>query len=160
MEVPSLQVESELQLLAHTTAPVTPDLSCILDLHTARSNAGSLTHWARPGIEPTSSWTPVNFVTRCVTSGTPCLSSVSQPPRPQTWNPPNKCIALALPCLPNQLSSASFCPNSCCQSQTNKQTNKQRIYCRCPDAIISIPKDGAPTDHVLSAIVASVLSQN
>ena len=34
----------ELQLLAHTTATATPDLSHVCKLHTARGNAGSLTH--------------------------------------------------------------------------------------------------------------------
>ena len=39
-----------------------------LELHlptytAAHSNAKSLTHWARPGIEPTSSWVLVRFVT-------------------------------------------------------------------------------------------------
>ena len=29
----------------------------------SHSKAGSLTHWARPGIEPESSWTPIGFVT-------------------------------------------------------------------------------------------------
>ena len=33
MEVPSLEVESELQLPAYTTATATPDLSHIFDLH-------------------------------------------------------------------------------------------------------------------------------
>ena len=33
MEVSGLGVESELQLLAHTTATETLDLSCICDLH-------------------------------------------------------------------------------------------------------------------------------
>ena len=50
MEVPRPGVESELQLLAYTTA-------------TAHSNAKSLTHWAKPGIEPTSSWILVSFIT-------------------------------------------------------------------------------------------------
>ena len=31
-------------------------------LHHSHSNAGSLTHWARPGIEPTSAWFLVEFV--------------------------------------------------------------------------------------------------
>ena len=48
MEVPRLGVKSELQLPAYTTA---------------HGNAESLTHWARPGIEPTSSWVLVGFVT-------------------------------------------------------------------------------------------------
>ena len=29
----------------------------------AHGNVGSLTHWARPGIEPTFLWIPVGFVT-------------------------------------------------------------------------------------------------
>ena len=29
---------------------------------TAHGNAGSLTHWARPGIEPASSWMLIRFV--------------------------------------------------------------------------------------------------
>ena len=29
---------------------------------TAHGNTGSLTHWARPGIEPTSSWILVMFI--------------------------------------------------------------------------------------------------
>ena len=41
MEVPRLGVELELQLPAYTTA---------------HGNAGPLTHWARPGIEPAFSW--------------------------------------------------------------------------------------------------------
>ena len=48
MEVPRLGVESELQLPAYATAHV---------------NARSLTHCVRPGVEPTSSWIPVGFVT-------------------------------------------------------------------------------------------------
>ena len=40
----------------------TRDPRCICDLH-AHLNAESLTHWARPGIEPESSWIPVRFVT-------------------------------------------------------------------------------------------------
>ena len=44
---PGQGVESELQLSAYTTA---------------HSNTGSLTHWARPGIEPTFSWILLGFV--------------------------------------------------------------------------------------------------
>ena len=48
MEVLWLGVQSELQMLAYATA---------------HSNARSLTHWARPGIEPASSWILVGFIT-------------------------------------------------------------------------------------------------
>ena len=54
MEVPRLAVESELQLPAYTTATAIPNLSHICDLQSCLANARSLTHWARPGIEPTS----------------------------------------------------------------------------------------------------------
>ena len=55
MEVSSLVVESELQLLAYTTDTSTPDLSHVCHLHQAHGNTRSLTLWARPGIEPASS---------------------------------------------------------------------------------------------------------
>ena len=48
MEVPRLGVKSELQLLAYSHS---------------HSNAGSLTHQARPEIEPLSSWILVGFLT-------------------------------------------------------------------------------------------------
>ena len=48
MKVPRLGVQSELPLLP------TP---------TAHSHPGSLTHWARPGIQPASSWVLVGFTT-------------------------------------------------------------------------------------------------
>jgi len=44
MEVPRLRVESELQLLAYTTAKVTPDPSCIFSLHHSHSNPRSKLH--------------------------------------------------------------------------------------------------------------------
>ena len=47
VEVPKLGAESELSPPAYTTVP---------------SNTRSLTHWARPGIEPASSWLLVSFV--------------------------------------------------------------------------------------------------
>ena len=40
---------------------------------TAQGNDGSLTHWARPGIEPASSWTLVRFLTHWATMGTPVI---------------------------------------------------------------------------------------
>ena len=46
IKVPRLGVKLELQLLSYTTA---------------HGNARSLTHWARPGVEPTSSWILVGF---------------------------------------------------------------------------------------------------
>ena len=49
VEVPRLWVKLELQLPAYTIA------------HS--SNTRSLTHWAKPGIEPTSSWILMGFLT-------------------------------------------------------------------------------------------------
>ena len=64
LEVLRLGVELELQLLAYTAATATPDLSPDCDLHQSspHRDTGSLTHWARPGIEPASSWILVRFV--------------------------------------------------------------------------------------------------
>ena len=56
MEGPKLGVESELQL----PATAMQDLSHICDLH---HNSGKhSTHWARPGIEPKTSWFLVRFI--------------------------------------------------------------------------------------------------
>ena len=56
MEVPRLGVKSNLQLLAYNTATATAtaDLSLVCSLYHSSHKAGSLTHWARPGMEPTS----------------------------------------------------------------------------------------------------------
>ena len=42
--------------------PMPGDLSHVFDYTTAHSNARSLTHWERPGINPSSSWILVRFV--------------------------------------------------------------------------------------------------
>ena len=55
-EVPRPRVESELPLLAYATAMAKPDPSHICDLCHSHGNTGSLTHWVRSGIEPSSSW--------------------------------------------------------------------------------------------------------
>ena len=62
MELPRLGVKSKLQLLAYTTAEATWDRSRICDLHHSSWNARFLTHWMRPGMEPTSSWILVRFI--------------------------------------------------------------------------------------------------
>ena len=61
--MPRLGVESELQLPAYTTAIAMPGPSHVCDLYHTHGNAGSLTHWARPGIKPLSSWILVGLVT-------------------------------------------------------------------------------------------------
>ena len=60
MEVPRLGVQSELQLPAFATA--TQDSSCVCDLHHSHSNVRSLAHLVRSGMEPTTSWFLVGFV--------------------------------------------------------------------------------------------------
>ena len=62
MEVPRLRVKSELQMPVYSTATAMRDPSCIFCYPTAWGNARSLTHWARPGIEPWSSWILVRFI--------------------------------------------------------------------------------------------------
>ena len=41
---------------------------------TAQGNPGSLTCWARPGMEPTSSWMLIRFINRGATTGTPFVA--------------------------------------------------------------------------------------
>ena len=62
MVVPRLEVESELQLLAYTTATTTRDLSHVCDLHYSSWPCWILNPWERPGIGPVSSWMLVRFV--------------------------------------------------------------------------------------------------
>ena len=62
MEVPRLRVELEVQLSAHPTATATQYPSRIYDLHHSSWQRWILTHWMRPGTEPTSSWIPVRFI--------------------------------------------------------------------------------------------------
>ena len=70
-----LGVTSELQQSAYTTATAMPDPICICNLyHNFYSSTGSLTHWVRPAIKPSSSWTLVRFLTHWATMGTPDIS--------------------------------------------------------------------------------------
>ena len=70
MEVLRPGVQVELQMPAYTTAIAMPDpqpqqhqiQATSATYTTAYGNAKSLTHWARPGIEPVSSWTLARFV--------------------------------------------------------------------------------------------------
>ena len=55
---------------SHSNARSEPHLPQL----TAHGNAGSLTHWARPGIESATSWFLVGFVNHCATTGTPSFS--------------------------------------------------------------------------------------
>ena len=79
MEVPRLGVELELLLLWSCCHWPTPQLQqqqirvMSGTYSTAHGNTGSLTHWARPGIKPTSSRILVGLVNRWAMAGTPYL---------------------------------------------------------------------------------------
>ena len=77
MEVPRLGVESELQLLAYDTATSTQDQSHVCDLH--HSSGQHQTHWARPGIEPASSWILVGLISTEQQQELPPLHIASMP---------------------------------------------------------------------------------
>ena len=62
MEAPRIGDESEIQLLPYTTATATQDLSYICNLHYSSQQARSLTHCARPGVEPATSLSLVRFI--------------------------------------------------------------------------------------------------
>ena len=62
MEVPRLGIQLELRRRP-TAHPQQRRIWATSATHTtAHGNAGSLTHWARPGIEPASSWMPVRSI--------------------------------------------------------------------------------------------------
>ena len=63
MEVPRLGIKSELQLQSMPQPQQCQICITSVTYTAAYGNAGSLTHWARPGIEPASSWTLVGFLT-------------------------------------------------------------------------------------------------
>ena len=62
MEIPRLWLKSELQLPACATATATRDPSHICDLHHSSQQHCSLTHRARSGTKPTTSWFLVGFI--------------------------------------------------------------------------------------------------
>ena len=73
MQLPRLGVESELQLPAYTmaTAIAIRDRSHVCNLYQSSWECQILTHWARPGIKPASSWILFRFITCWSIMGTP-----------------------------------------------------------------------------------------
>ena len=72
MEVPRLGVQSELQLLAYTTATTAQDLSCICDLHHSSwqcQTLNSLLNEARDGTHDLMVPSQIQFC--CTMTGTP-----------------------------------------------------------------------------------------
>ena len=74
MEVPRLGVNLELQLLAYTLPQKCRIRAASATYSTSHSKARSFTHWARPEIEPKSSWILVRFLNSWATEGTPFFS--------------------------------------------------------------------------------------
>ena len=62
MEVPRPGVRSRLQWPAYCTATVTQDPSRVWDLRHSSRQGQILNPWARPGIEPATSWFLVRFL--------------------------------------------------------------------------------------------------
>ena len=71
MEVSSLGVELELQLRPLPQPQQCQIWAASVTYTAACSNAGSLTHWVRPGMEPTSSWTLCQVLNLLSHEGTP-----------------------------------------------------------------------------------------
>ena len=71
MGVPRLGVQSELQLPVFVIAQQCQIPAASVTYTAAHSNAGSLTHWVRPGMDLISSWILVGFVNCWATMGTP-----------------------------------------------------------------------------------------
>ena len=71
MEVPRLEVKSELQLLAYATATSKQDPSCVCNLHHSSQQCPILNHRTGPRIKAASSWILVGFITHWAVTGTP-----------------------------------------------------------------------------------------
>jgi len=70
MEFPKVGVQLELQLPASARATTSGIQVASATYTTAQSNAGFLTHWSRPEIEPASSWMLAGFVNHWAMIGT------------------------------------------------------------------------------------------
>ena len=62
MEIPRLEIESELQLPAYTTPMAMQDPSRVCDLHHSSRQHCIPDHWAKPKIKTASSWILVRFI--------------------------------------------------------------------------------------------------
>ena len=69
-EVPRLGGESELHVLAYTTATAMQDPIHVCDLYHSSRQCWIPTHWARPGIKPAFSWILFGFITHWATMRT------------------------------------------------------------------------------------------
>ena len=89
---------------------------------TAHSNFRSLTQWAGPGLEPTSSWILVGLVTRWATSGTPRIGSSGA----FYFTPSDPGSHKLLNCPRNGSLNCNLAPN--CISQTVPCTESKSIF--------------------------------
>ena len=74
IEVPRLWVELQLPI----PQPQQHQIPATSEAYTAAcGSTGYLTHWSRPGIEPTSSWILAGFLTHCAIRRTPICCSLN-----------------------------------------------------------------------------------
>ena len=71
MEVPRLGGESQLQLLAYTTATATPDLNCVCDLHHSSRQHGILNLPSEARDRTCNLMVPSQIHFHCATMGRP-----------------------------------------------------------------------------------------
>ena len=71
MEIPRLEVESELQSPAYTTATATPDLSCVCNLHHSSQQCRILNPLSKAGDRTRNPMVPSQICFCCATTGTP-----------------------------------------------------------------------------------------
>ena len=72
----SSQTRGQIRATAASLHHSHSNVGYVCDLHHNHSNTRSLTHWGRPGIEPTSSWILVLFVNSWVMKGMICIVSL------------------------------------------------------------------------------------
>ena len=143
IDIPRLGVKLELQLPTYTTV---------------HGNAGSLTHWTRPGIEPVFSWILVGFVTTelqqqlwghsllsITHSSYLCKSCLQFLFWPLAWETPDLCSAVRVQTAMKALPSATFSNSKMIPSLPRNQTSlliwplEFPLWCSGIDAVSAVP---------------------
>ena len=131
VEVPRLGVQSELQLPAYATATATQDpRRHVCNLHHSSQQhqiLNPLSHWARAGIEPTTSWFLVGFFSTAQQELQQCISKNCISWSPQTSALSNNGTAFVI----SYPQTKENFKNGLTESHLGKKKKKKRLELSC-----------------------------
>ena len=155
MEVPRLEVDLEMQPQAYARATATHIWATSVTYTRAHSNAGFLTHWARPGIEPATSRFLVGFVSAAPQQELLLRSSCSTSPELSTplLLKPSLCIPSRMSRFPKSLPDHSFSVFSASSSPIkalNVGASQCLVLSLCsfPQLMASVPAASKPNPQL------------